>query len=87
MPTLPDLAQRASLFPSLRACACSVVAQGAAGCATGPYATAPSEEPFFETFPLRFSDKPATVYAQTRFFHNSIPALARMPDGRLFLAW
>lgn len=77
----------ANVIPSLRVGILLFVALGAVGCATSPDTDAPSEEPFIETFPLWISNKPATVYAQTRFFHNTIPALARMPDGRRFLTW
>ena len=71
------------------ACVLFVVSLGTVGCASGPD---PDPEvqtggAFFEKFPLRISDAPAAVYAQTKFFHNSIPAITRLPDGRLFLTW
>ena len=60
---------------------------GAIDCASSPEAAGGREEPFFETLPLWIADKPAAVYTQTRFSHNSLPTLARLPDGRLFLTW
>ena len=69
------------------ACVLFVVSLGTVGCATDPQPEARPEGAFFEKFPLRISDTPAAVYAQTKFFHNSIPAITRLPDGRLFLAW
>jgi hypothetical protein len=51
-----------------------------------------SEEPFLEMFSLKFDEgseaqsRPA-IYEQGPFAFNSIPSIARAPDGRLFLAW
>ena len=36
---------------------------------------------------LPVPDKLAAVYAQSRFFKCSLPALSRIPVSRLFLAW